>query len=382
MALHYHLGDDTADELITNLVELAGGSPDADQVKELIVTALKLVEDHAARGDLKIVNNALKELRYAFRIFAPYRHVRKVTIFGSARTKPDAPAARAAEALAAELARRGFMVITGAGDGIMGAAQRGAGRERSFGVNIRLPFEQKANATIDRDPKLINFKYFFTRKLVFVKETSAVALFPGGFGTHDEGFELLTLLQTGKTVPVPVVYVDEPGGTYWKAWRQYIQEHLLRRALISEEDINLFRVVDDPKAAADEISTFYRNYHSSRFVRDQYVIRLLSEPTDDQLAALTAEFRDITVAGEVRRSPALPEEAREEETRHLPRIAFKFNRMNYGRLRLLIDRINSWAPAGRTAEAPPAPWEGAPPPAEGTLLERREGEDRREKGTT
>ncbi len=274
------------------------------------------------------------------------------------------------------------MVITGAGDGIMGAAQRGAGRERSFGVNIRLPFEQKANATIDRDPKLINFKYFFTRKLVFVKETSAVALFPGGFGTHDEGFELLTLLQTGKTVPVPVVYVDEPGGTYWKAWRQYIQEHLLRRALISEEDINLFRVVDDPKAAADEISTFYRNYHSSRFVRDQYVIRLLSEPTDDQLAALTEEFRDITVAGEVRRSPALPEEAREEETRHLPRIAFKFNRMNYGRLRLLIDRINSWAPAGRTAEAPPAPWEGAPPPAEGTLLERREGEDRREKGTT
>ena len=344
MSFHYHLGDDAAEDLIMQLIQLAGGSPDADQIKELMITAVKLVEDRAGRGDLKILNNALKELRYAFWIFAPYRHVRKVTIFGSARTKPGEPACRAAEAFAAEIVRRGFMVITGAGDGIMGAGQRGAGREMSFGVNIRLPFEQKPNPTIVRDPKLVNFKYFFTRKLIFVKETSALALFPGGFGTHDEGFESLTLLQTGKTVPMPVVFIDEPGGTYWKSWKQYLTEHLLRHGLISAEDLHLFRVTDSIAEAADEISNFYKNYHSSRYVRDLYVIRLQHVPTEAQLEVLTGDFKDILLGDAIRRIEPMPEETKEEETLTLPRVAFKFNRMNYGRLRQLIDRLNALPP--------------------------------------
>ncbi|MGH2627092.1 MAG: LOG family protein, partial [Anaerolineales bacterium] len=221
------------------LIDGLGGSPNADLIEDLLATGLKLVKDGTDRGDVKVLLTTLKELRHAFRVFTPYRQIRKVSVFGSARTLPSEPEYQAAQQFANRLAQLGFMVITGAGGGIMEAAQGGAGRERSFGVNIRLPNEQKANPTIENDPKLINFKYFFTRKVVFVKETHAIALFPGGFGTHDEGFESLTLVQTGKTNPIPIVFIDRPGGAYWRDWKRYVEKYLLRRRLIDAEDMSL-----------------------------------------------------------------------------------------------------------------------------------------------
>ncbi|HWU39784.1 MAG TPA: LOG family protein, partial [Candidatus Acidoferrum sp.] len=231
-------------ELILRLIEEAGGSPHSEFLQEMIQTVLRLAGDHADRGEIKILNAALRELVYAFRVFAPYRGIRKVTMFGSARTTEDQPEYLQALDFAHQISRRGWMVITGAGDGIMKAGQGGAGRERSFGVNIRLPFEQQANDIIKNDPKLITFKYFFTRKLIFVKEADAIALFPGGFGTLDETFEILTLMQTGKSNPLPVVCVDREGGDYWNAWDGYVRNVLVPRGLIFPEDVLLYRVTD------------------------------------------------------------------------------------------------------------------------------------------
>jgi uncharacterized protein (TIGR00730 family) len=241
------------------------------------------------------------------------------------------------------------MVITGAGDGIMKAGQGGAGRERSFGVNIRLPFEQPANEIIKNDSKLITFKYFFTRKLIFVKEADAIALFPGGFGTLDETFELLTLIQTGKSNPLPVVCVDRPGGDYWRTWDGYVRDVLVPRGLISAEDVSLYRVTDSIETAIAEITGFYRNYHSSRYVGDRLVIRLQQAPTGRELDRLNGEFRDILVDGALTVSPALPEEANEPTFAHMPRLALHFNRRDIGRLRQLIDTLN---------QLPPLPSEG------------------------
>jgi len=314
----------------------------AELAAEIAGTAGKLVRDGVGIADLKLLNAALKEMRYAFRVFARYRGIRKVSTFGSARTPADHPAYRQAHEFARRIAdEHGYMVITGAGGGIMRAANEGSGRERSFGINIRLPFEQAPNEFIHRDPKLVNFKYFFTRKLMFVKEADAIALFPGGFGTHDEGFEALTLLQTGKSKLVPVVFVDAPGGRYWKQWRDYVVDHLLNESLISPADMRLFKVTDDVEEAIAEITTFYRRYHSSRYVRDRLVIRLVEPLSDVRVASLNEEFADIVVGDPIVQTGALPEEAGEPETAQLPRLVFTFARRQFGRLRMLIDAINA-----------------------------------------
>jgi uncharacterized protein (TIGR00730 family) len=325
----------------------------AEHVRQMLVSALGLLGDDSSTGDLKLLNAAMKELRHAMRVFSPYAHVRKVAVFGSARTAPTHSDWAQAHRFAERMVALGWMVITGAGDGIMGAAQGGAGRSASFGVNIRLPWEQEANEVIAGDEKLINFRYFFSRKLTFVKNSHAIALFPGGFGTHDEGFEALTLIQTGKSEILPVVFVDSPGGSYWRDWEEYVRSHLLARQLISEEDFALFKVTDDVAEATREITGFYRNYHSSRYVRDRLVIRVREAPEPEALALLNDQFGDIVAAGSIEVSGALPEEGGEADP--FPRVVLRFDRKQLGRLRQLIDRLNALSEAESTATdaAPP-----------------------------
>lgn len=341
----YELRRQDLNERIEALLEAAARKDtdpaDVEIVRQLLTTGIHLLRDGTSRAELKLVNSALKELRHAFRVFKPYSELRKVAVFGSARTHEEHPDWVHAHAFSEAIVRAGWMVITGAGDGIMGAAQGGAGRDASFGVNIRLPFEQSANVTIAGDPKLINFRYFFSRKVVFVKEAHAIALFPGGFGTHDEGFEALTLIQTGKSEMVPVVFVDAPGGSYWRDWREYVETHLAARGLIDEEDLNLFRVTDSAETAVSEIEGFYRNYHSSRYVAGRLVLRLHEAPSDEQLEALNDEFSGLLESGRIERTEALPEE--EGEMAHLPRLRLHFDRKRVGRLRRLIDRLNAFA---------------------------------------
>ncbi len=342
-------------EIVAQVLAQAGplGGPEQERYfREILTTVLRLMRDHASTGDLKIINTALKEMRHAFKVFAPYRHVRKVSTFGSARTKETTRIYKQAKEFAERICRDGYMLLTGAGGGIMRACQEGSGRERSFGVNIRLPWEQSANEFIDRDPKLISFKYFFTRKLVFIKEADAIVLFPGGFGTHDEGFESLTLVQTGKSRPLPIVFLDEPRGTYWKTWKRYVDDHLLRPGLISPEDLALFKVTDDIDEAIAEIRGFYRVYHSSRFVGDRFVIRLNAALPLPLLERLNQEFTDILQGGMFEFGQALPEEHSEPEIAHLPRLVFRFNRMRFGRLRMMIDLINRTGPEAEV-QAPP-----------------------------
>ncbi len=327
-------------EALRGFTDQIGDHPDNLLFVDLLATGLKLAQEKPGRGDLKILLSSLKELRYAFKVFAPYRQFRKVSIFGSARTDPQAAVYRHAFEFANRMSRLGYMVITGAGGGIMAAAQGGAGREQSFGVNIRLPMEQQANETIRGDPKLINFKYFFTRKVIFVKETSAIAIFPGGFGTHDEAFESLTLLQTGKCDPMPLVFIDQPGGSFWKGWRGYLEDHLLKTQLIDPEDMDLFKITDDLDEACEEISRFYRNYHSSRFVLDQFVIRLNRPVGASMLEEINRLFADLLSHGRFELAAALPEENDRPELSRLPRLVFSFNRRSLGRLRQLIDRLN------------------------------------------
>ncbi len=339
------------DQLVEDLVQRAarayGREDSAEFTRQIIVTALRLLRDGAEQRDVKLLNSALKELRHSFRVFAPYEHLRKVAVFGSARTRADAPAWQQAFAFAERIAREGWMVITGAGGGIMAAAQGGAGREASFGVNIRLPFEQAANEVIAGDHKLINFRYFFTRKVVFVKESHAIALFPGGFGTHDEGFEALTLIQTGKTPIMPIVFVDEPGGSYWGEWAEWLRSHVAERGLISARDLALFRVTDDIETAAHEILNFYSNYHSCRYVADRLVLRLRQAPDARQLDALNRDFADLVSHGAIEASGPLAQEAG-EFPQHA-RLVLQFNHREMGRLRELIDVVNGYV----SASAPP-----------------------------
>jgi uncharacterized protein (TIGR00730 family) len=307
------------------------------QIKE---TADKLLRDQANRGDIKLLNTALKELRYAFKVFAPYRHRRKVTVFGSARLPLEHPACRAAVEFGRRIAAAGFMVITGAASGIMEAGHVGAGRDDSIGVNILLPFEQTANAVIAGDVKLMHLKYFFTRKLLFVKESDAIALFPGGFGTQDEGFEVLTLVQTGKSHLFPIVLVDEPGGGYWRRWLDFVRDVLLERGLISPPDLALFRLTDSVEEAVDEVLTFYRVYHSMRYVKGDLVLRLQRPLGAATLDRIRTEFADIVKGGTFEMTTALPAEANDPHVAGLPRLRFRFDRRSLGRLRLLIDAIN------------------------------------------
>lgn len=305
----------------------------------------QLDSDGAGRGDLKILTRTLRELRYAFKIFQPYRRRRKVTVFGSARTQPDqAPYLQAVE-LGKAMSRHGWMTITGAGGGIMEAGHVGAGKELSMGINIMLPFEQSANHIIEGDPKLVTLKYFFTRKLMFVKECSAVISLPGGFGTLDETAEVLTLLQTGKQTMLPVVLLDAPGGDYWKHFAEFVNKTLLRDGMISPEDNALFKVTDSVQEAVDETLNFYRVYHSMRYVGDTLVLRVYQPLTAQQLDALNTDFADILVKGKIEQTKALPEEANEPDLAELPRITLQFDRKQLGRFRMLLDAINDTCPA-------------------------------------
>ena len=328
------------------------GVEDGDLVAEIVQTGLKLLRDNTNRGDLKLINKSLKEIRYALKVFAPYRDVRKVSIFGSARTPETDPDYRAAEAFARGIARRGWMVITGAGGGIMAAGHGGAGADPSFGLAIRLPLEQKTNRTIARDPKLINFKYFFTRKLMFVRAAHAVALFPGGFGTMDEGFEVLTLLQTGKAVPLPLVLIERPGGDFWASWLSYARDHLLRRGFISPTDDRLFFLADDVHRAIDHVLHFYSNYHSLRYTRHDLILRLHRAPSDSQLDQINRDFADLS-HGPFRLSGPLPIETDEPSLAGLRRLVFAFNKHDHARLRTLIDFLNDLpvAQASHVAQA-------------------------------
>lgn len=325
---------------IQELVAYKGGGFNEENVGDIIENALKLLTDVKDKGDVKVIQTALRELRYAFKLFAPYAAKRKVTMFGSARTLPNRLEYQQALEFGRKISEAGFMVITGAGGGIMQAGHEGAGPENSFGANIRLPWEQAANPVIREDKKLVTFKYFFTRKLIFIRHSDAIALFPGGFGTMDEGYEALTLMQTGKSQLMPLVLIDRPGGTYWKTWDKHVREHLLRDQLISPDDLNLYRITDDTDQAVKIITRFYRNFHSSRFVKEQFVIRLKHPPSDTALEALNEDFSDLILGAKIQRTEPTPEEIADNDNVELPRIAFEFNRRDYGRLRQLIDALN------------------------------------------
>ena len=327
---------------INELIKFKGGGYNEDEVADIIENALKILTDVKDTGDVRVIQTALRELRYAFRIFAPYAHKRKVTIFGSARTASSKPEYQQAAEFGKKISEAGFMVITGAGPGIMQAGHEGAGPENSFGVNIRLPWEQSANPVIAEDKKLITFKYFFTRKLIFIRHSDAIVLFPGGFGTMDEGYEAITLMQTGKSQLMPLVLMDKPGGTYWKTWDKNVREHLLRNKLISPDDLNLYQIADDTDEAVKIVSRFYRNFDSTRFVREQFVIRMKNAPSASALAALNEDYADILLSGKIEIVKPTPEEIEDKDRLELARIAFNFNRRDYGRVRQLIDVLNSF----------------------------------------
>ncbi len=341
----YELGDPVLDQRLKELVRDACGGevdPDEDIISEMLVSGLKMLRDSTDRGDLKLANAALKEMRYSFLIFGRYRGTRKVTIFGSARTERDHPnyklAAQFAKVMTAD---RGWMVITGAGPGIMEAGNMGAGADAGFGVNIRLPFEGDANPYV-HESRLINFKYFFTRKLMFVKESDGFALFPGGFGTQDETFELLTLVQTGKSDLHPIVLVEADGTGYWESWLRFASD-LADQGMISPDDFNLFTQVATVTEAADEICGFYDNYHSQRFVDGKLVLRLQRRPSPALVEQLNDEFSDIVASGRIEAIEATPDEIRDRDHVDLHRLRLQFDRRSFGKLRLLVNRLSAAA---------------------------------------
>jgi len=345
--VRYHRGMATQEEhdalldRLTETVVALGADPDhlrGKILRELMHTTTKLAEEAVDVGELKLMSRSLKELRYALKVFRPYKHIRKISIFGSARTPNDHPDYLAAVDFAREMARHRWMVITGAGDGIMRAGHHGAERKASFGVSINLPFETNANDIIAGDSKLITFRYFFTRKLMFMWTSSAVALFPGGFGTQDEGFEALTLIQTGKAPILPIVMIDAPGQDYWKHWDNYVRYALLDKGWISPEDLNLYKVFDDPAEAAEHVRAFYRNYHSSRFVLDTQVLRLQRPLTDQQIDRLNAEFAVLVKEGKITQTGPLKEE--HGDYPGLTRLQWTSTKRGYGTLRKLIDTVN------------------------------------------
>jgi hypothetical protein len=336
----YRTGDPALDAEVARIVERVADADDADLVFELVAASLRLARDHADRGDLKIANAALKEMRHAFQVFAPYRAARKVSIFGSARTQPDDPLYLQTREFAAAVAARDWMVVTGAGPGIMEAGIEGAGPDNAFGVSIQLPFETATSQFVAGDPKLMSFRYFFTRKLEFIKESDAFVLLPGGYGTLDEAFELLTLLQTGKAQSAPVVLLDVPGGTYWQHWGAFVDRELERAGYVSPEDHHLLFVTDTVQGAIDEIVGFYANYHSQRFVGGRLVLRMQHAPTPAELAALNEEFADIVARDAIVVIDATPAEVADDDHVELARIAFRFDRHGWSRLRMMIDRLN------------------------------------------
>lgn len=338
-----HIKDPETLENIHALITSCGGDPNSYAgalVSEVIQTALKLLFEGHDIGQVKLINRCLKEMRYAYRIFNGYPHARCLSMFGSARTPESHPDYLQAKALSAALAHHGWMVITGAADGIMKAGHEGSQAEGSFGLSIYLPAEEVTNQVMKGDPKLISFRYFFTRKLMFISHADAVAVFPGGFGTHDEMNECLTLMQTGKTNIIPLILLEGEGGSYWSEWQTYIDDHLMARGMISREDENLYYIAPSVEAAVEHVERFYSRFHSYRYVRNVLVIRIKATITEEQLAALNQEFVTLVAEGTITQR-----EAFEEETDHLtlPRIAFTHTRRRYGLVRALIDRINSFA---------------------------------------
>jgi uncharacterized protein (TIGR00730 family) len=338
----YSTGDEALDTRIAELAAVADIPDDADLLQEMITTCIRLTRNHADRGEMKLVNAALKEFAYAFKVFKGYKSYRKVGMFGSARTMPDDPLYEVAKRFAAAMAARNWMVITGAGPGIMAAGHEGAGAERSFGAAIRLPMESEPNLFIEGDAKLINFKYFFTRKVTFLKESDAFAMLPGGFGTLDEAFELLTLMQTGKSDIHPVVLLDEPGGNYWTDWLQFVEDRLMGRGLISREDLFLINRAETVEQAVDEVVRFYANYQSQRYVEGTLVLRLLRLPPTEHLEKLALAFSDILRSPTIEPVEASRREVEDGDSLDLRRLALDFNQNSLGRLRQLIDELNKY----------------------------------------
>lgn len=343
MELHFTRTNGPVDELIDRLIETTGNIHHPEIVREMVLAALKAGTEESERADLKLMNTTLKEMRFTSKVFGPYQGVRKVTVFGSARTKPDEPVYDIARQLGKRLADAGYMVITGAGGGIMHAVNEGAGPEKSFGVNIVLPFEQRPNPVLTGNPRLITYKYFFNRKVAFIKEADAVVLFPGGFGTLDEAMETLTLLQNGKRNPMPLILVDEEDGDYWLRWIKFFRDELLCDGYIGESDFDLFESVNSVDQVEEKITRFYRRYHSVRYVDDKLVIRHAPELNDRYVQVLKAEFGDLLrQGGDMYLSGPLPAEADEPEISGLQRLVLDFNRQDFGRLRKLIDAINTY----------------------------------------
>jgi uncharacterized protein (TIGR00730 family) len=331
------------DHNIEQLIEAAGISDQRQLFKEMISMIVGLASDGTNQGDLKQFKRVMREIKDANQVFAPYRGIKKISVFGSARTQPTSPTYKAAHRFGQLMQEAGYMVITGGGEGIMGAAQAGAGRKHGFALNIELPFEQEPNETIRGDTKLFTFKYFFTRKLNFVKHSDAIALFPGGFGTMDEAFESFTLMQTGKTNIIPLIMVDASRGNFWKTFEKYMREHLLGDGLISEEDFTLFKVTDDLEFARREVVNFYYNFHSYRYVGDVMLIRMQRQIPGGALVRLNEDFHDILRPETLITTCApYPEEANEPELTSLARLCVPFNRRNLGRLRALLDRLNQF----------------------------------------
>ncbi len=341
MEIHIREDNGPLEEVIGRLIAMAGGIKRPALVREMLLTALKAGQEDNLGVSLKLMNTSLKEMRYTAKVFGAYEGIKKVTVFGSARTSPSEMTYRTAFSLGRKLAERGYMVITGGGAGIMQAVNEGAGSEHSFGINIRLPFEQEANPVVQGGPRSVYYKYFFNRKVAFIKESDAVVLFPGGFGTFDEGMEILTLVQTGKRNPVPIILAEEPGGTYWLRWVRFVEETILPRGYIGEADLKLFERVKTVDEAVNSIDLFYRRYHSLRWVGDLLVIRLRSEIEEQGMERLKEKYMDIlTPGGNMVLSGALPQESDEAAISHLPRVVLSFNRRDFGRLKEFIDDLN------------------------------------------
>ena len=331
---------DAFERLAEELAAGAGSRAQRNLFRSMLSTVRELAHENTDVIDLKIADAALAEMSEAFRVFRPYRAIKKMTVFGSARTAPDDLAYAHTRELARSMAAADWMVVTGAGPGIMAAGMEGAGTDRSIGVNIRLPFEGGANTFIAQDPKLVEMRYFFTRKLMLIKESDGFAVLPGGFGTLDEAFELLTLLQTGKAAPAPVVLLDVPGGNYWTEWDQFVERAVETRGLISGADRSLFTITDDIGAATEELTGFYRNYQSSRWVGDLLVLRMLVAPGPSELAEINRRFGDVLSGGVIRYTKPLPPERAGNDHLDQPRLALRFDKFHYGRLRQLIDALN------------------------------------------
>jgi uncharacterized protein (TIGR00730 family) len=343
MKLSFSRTNGPMDDAIDRILEMAGNIDHPSIVREMILAALKAGQEASERIDLKMMNSTLKEMRFTSKVFNPYHGIRKVAVFGSARIKPSELLYTLAREFGRSLAKAGYMVITGGGPGIMQAVNEGAGPEHSFGVNIRLPFEQQLNPVVEGNPRSVTYKYFFNRKVAFLKESDAVALFPGGFGTLDEAMETLTLVQTGKRAPVPIVLIDTPGGTYWSGWVDFLKKELESRKYISSSDFSFFEQVGSVEGALLTIGRFYTRYHSLRYTGDKLIVRLLTPVSAEGLAHLRHHFPDVLLpGGDFVLSGALPVEADEPEIAHLPRLIIDFNRKDFARLRSVIDVLNSF----------------------------------------